>query len=285
MNDTEARQRIARIDARSIHHDVAFDARRSIRWRRFGEGPPLVLAHGGHGSWMHWLRNIEVLSTRHALWIPDLPGYGDSASVAEGEGIERLVSIVMESLDTLIGRETEVDLCGFSFGGVVASRVALKRGHVRRLALLGSAGHGTPRRAQGELRQWRKLDPEARREALRYNLGLHMLHDPAKIDALALEAYAAPVMATRFRSKPISRIASLAEILAPFTKPVLMLWGEHDVTTTPAIAAKTLTEGRAEREAHVIPGGGHWVQFECADEVNRRLLDWFGGLRACRNRN
>lgn len=231
MNDTEARQRIASIDARSVHHDVAFDAGRSIRWRRFGGGPPLVLVHGGHGSWMHWLRNIEALSARHALWIPDLPGYGDSASLAEGEGIERLVSIVLESLDTLVGRGTELDLCGFSFGGVVASR---------------------------------------------YNLGLHMFHDPAKIDALAIEASVAPVMATRFRSKPISRAASLAQILAPFTKPVLMLWGEHDVTTTPAIAATTLTEGRAEREAHVIPGGGHWVQYECADEVNRRLLAWSG---------
>ena len=25
----------------------------------WGEGRPLVLLHGGTGSWMHWVRNVE----------------------------------------------------------------------------------------------------------------------------------------------------------------------------------------------------------------------------------
>ena len=42
---------------------------------------PLLLLHGGSGSWTHWLRNIDALvaSGRRVL-VPDLPGFGDSAA-------------------------------------------------------------------------------------------------------------------------------------------------------------------------------------------------------------
>ena len=30
-----------------------------VVWRMWGAGTPLVLLHGGTGSWMHWVRNVE----------------------------------------------------------------------------------------------------------------------------------------------------------------------------------------------------------------------------------
>ena len=50
-------------------------------------GPPgpapcrgaLLLLHGGSGSWLHWFRTIPVLEQHHSVWVPDLPGMGDSA--------------------------------------------------------------------------------------------------------------------------------------------------------------------------------------------------------------
>src|SRR5262245_36091801 len=48
-------------------------------WRLWGSGEPLVLLHGGYGSWTHWIRAIPELSRHYELWVPDLPGLGASA--------------------------------------------------------------------------------------------------------------------------------------------------------------------------------------------------------------
>ena len=45
-----------------------------------GDGPPLVLLHGNFGSWMHWIRNVEVLSQHYRVIALDIPGFGDSAT-------------------------------------------------------------------------------------------------------------------------------------------------------------------------------------------------------------
>ena len=52
----------------------------SMVWRAWGRGPALVLLHGGHGSWTHWLRSIEALSAEYKVFAADMPGYGESAS-------------------------------------------------------------------------------------------------------------------------------------------------------------------------------------------------------------
>src|SRR5215210_7165157 len=51
----------------------------SMVWRVWGVGEPLVLFHGGSGSWTHWIRNIAELSKHYELWLADIPGLGDSA--------------------------------------------------------------------------------------------------------------------------------------------------------------------------------------------------------------
>jgi 2-hydroxy-6-oxonona-2,4-dienedioate hydrolase len=43
--------------------------------------PPVVLFHGGSGSWTHWVRNIQPLvAAGRQVIAADLPGFGDSAS-------------------------------------------------------------------------------------------------------------------------------------------------------------------------------------------------------------
>ncbi|MGE8454282.1 MAG: alpha/beta fold hydrolase [Pseudomonadales bacterium] len=268
----------ARLDALAVIHRIPHEGR-DVAWRQFGNGPPLVLIHGGHGSWMHWVRNIEALSTQHTLWLPDLPGFGDSDSLAgehhAADCFERLVAAVAATADHVVGADREFSLAGFSFGGLVAACLAAKRPKVARLALLGPAGHGGPRRQTSEMVNWRQDDREKMLAALRHNLRALMLHEESSINALAMAVHERACMSTRFRSRALSRQAMLADALATYRGATLLMWGEHDVTAVPVEAAQTLADNASNRDWCLIPGAGHWVQFERHQEVNQLLRRWF----------
>jgi len=266
---------IRALDARAEHREIPYTDGRAIHWRIFGEGAALVLVHGGHGSWLHWVRNIDALARHHRVLVPDLPGFGDSDEAPEGALLEDLADAFAASLALLVDGCVPVDVAGFSLGGIVSAHAAVRRGVVRRLALIGSPGTGTARRPRSEMIRWRHADEATRNEALRHNLLAHMLHAESSVDALAFQAYVDAVKGTRYRSRGTGNRSSLATILAAHRGPVLFLYGEHDVTGTPLEAEKRLTDPALGRACRVIAGGGHWIQFEQADAVNAELARWF----------
>lgn len=273
-----ARARLALIDSRAVSERYRLRSGTFVHWRRFGSGAPLVLIHGGHGNWTHWLRNVEVLATGRAVWVPDLPSYGDSGALAPEAGFDALVDATLESLDGLVGHATPVDMVGFSFGALVASTLAGRRPGGK-LALVASAGHGGPRRCHPALRNWKKATSEAvRRELFAFNLKAFMFHDPDAVDALAVAAYEEACLKTRFRSKEISRTGGLAGRLRASGARPLLVWGTHDVTAADSARFSTvLREAGVPHVFRQIADAGHWVQFEKADEVNALLLEWLTG--------
>ncbi|WP_213953756.1 alpha/beta fold hydrolase [Variovorax sp. dw_954] len=279
-SDAGARAVIERIDALSTHHDPVHEGVR-VRWRRFGSDAgkaPLVLLHGGHGSWMHWLRNVEALSAARAVWVPDMPGFAESGTPpapAPGEAaIDPLLKALGGTLDALIGARTPICLGGFSFGGLTAAKFAVKRGAVERLFLIGSGGHATLRRLSIEMINWKKsVNREAERAALQHNLGALMLHDKA-FDPLAFEIHDISCHGTRFRSKDVSLSGGLQAALDALACPQLLVWGEFDVTADPRPVVAALVAGHPNREGVVIDGAGHWTQYERAAEINALLLRW-----------
>lgn len=274
----QAQSLISRLASQARCEFVDHEGRR-VCWRGFGAGRPVVLLHGGHGSWLHWVRNIEALAAHHAVWVPDLPGYGDSDDPVPGGGLPSLVNPTMATLNQLVGADTPIDLVGFSFGGLVAAHLAAQRPLVGRLALLGPAGHQGRRRPRGELRSWKvaaqSADAAALDEVMRHNLAMHLLHTAASdIDPLAVQIHTQSCLHTRFRSKEISQGGGLIQALAQRRGPSLLAWGEHDVTAEPDVIARALADEVPDCQTHLIEAAGHWVQYERADEINRLLLAW-----------
>lgn len=268
------------LDGRASHHRCRLKSGLMISWRAFGSGPKLILLHGGHGNWKHWARNIDALSARYAIWLPDMPGFGESDDLHSPHDFDGLVDALLESMDVLFGPDEYIGLAGFSFGGLVAAHVASQR-RVSALALLGAAGHGGARREYSPLRNWRDAATSVERlDALEHNLKALMLSGDTPADPIGMAIYEDACENARFRSKhplatgKLSR--NLLDVLRNVTAPLLLIWGSEDVTArNPAQFAVQLDHVPLCYEVVIVPRAGHWTQYERPDDTNRILLSWF----------
>jgi len=248
-------------------------------WHVWGDGPPLALLHGGYGSWTHWVRNVLPLSRTFTVAAPDLPGLGESATPPEPHTAERLANIVVEGLELVFPEFTGLHIAGFSFGGVLGGHVAAQLGdRVRTFTIVGSNGLGLVRQPT-ELRRLPEgaSEPEALAVA-RHNLAALMIADPAKIDELAVYIQAQNAPRGRVKSRRFSRADTLARALPLIKARIDGIWGERDATAYPYVddRARALRNVQPDARFEVIPGAGHWVQYEAADKFNPLLTDFAG---------
>jgi pimeloyl-ACP methyl ester carboxylesterase len=261
---------------------IAAEARRletpcgdgSMVWRVWGSGPALVLLHGGYGSWMHWIRNVLPLSRRFTVAAPDLPGLGDSATPPEPHTAEGLAQIIVDGLEAVFPRHAGLHIAGFSFGGVLGGHVAAQLGdRVRAFTIVGSNGLGLVRQPT-VLERLPKDASEAEALAVaRHNVGALMIADPAKIDELAVFIQARNAPRGRIKSRQFSRADTLARALPLVKARIDGIWGERDATAYPHLEdrARAVRNIQPAARFEVIPGAGHWVQYEAAEQFNPLL--------------
>ena len=254
-----------------------------IVWHAWGAAragePPLVLLHGGSGSWTHWVCNIDdLLAAGREVWAPDLPGFGDSADPPAGADADALVEPLAEGLHALFGPRP-CDLVGFSFGGMTAGLLlAAYPGLARQLVLVGAPAMGVVPERQFALKAWRHLPEAEQTEAHRYNLAALMLNDPALIDAmdgLALGVHIANVVRDRMPRRRLARTDILARSLRHVRCPVQAIYGRGDALYKEWIGALEGAYAAAApdfRGMTIIEDCGHWVQFERPQAFMQALL-------------
>jgi pimeloyl-ACP methyl ester carboxylesterase len=248
-------------------------------WHLWGDGPPLALLHGGYGSWSHWIRNVIPLSRSFTVAAPDLPGLGESATPPEPHTAEGLANIIVQGLELVFPELAGLHLAGFSFGGVLGGHVAAQLGdRVGTFTIVGSNGLGLVRQPT-ELRRLPEnaSDPEALAVA-RHNLAALMIADAGKIDELAVYIQAQNAPRGRVKSRRFSRADTLARALPLIKARIDGIWGERDATAYPHLddRASALRNVQPGARFEVIPGAGHWVQYEAADKFNPLLADIAG---------
>lgn len=243
-------------------------------WRAWGppDGCAVVLLHGGSGSWTHWVRNITALvrSGRRVI-VPDLPGFGDSAAPPDGEDADVLPAWLELGLQSLIGA-APVDLAGFSFGGLVAGLWAhAVPQRVARLVLIGCPGFSREEFQPLDIRRWNTVPTGPARDAAhRHNLLQLMLAQDAAADAFAVGLHAMNVVRDRMLRRRLMLTDVLVPILPTLTCPVSGIWGALDGVYRDRLdlIGRVLALAPGFESLVLVPGAGHWVQFEAATEFN-----------------
>ncbi|RYX96236.1 MAG: alpha/beta fold hydrolase [Comamonadaceae bacterium] len=258
----------------------------SIVWHIWGEAgcdpalAPLVLLHGGSGSWTHWLLNIAPLvASKRRVFVPDLPGFGDSAVPPVGGDADALVEPLAAGIRQLLGG-VPCDLVGFSFGGLTGGLMAAAYPElIARLVLAGAPGLEVAAIEAVKLRSWAHLpDPADREAAHRHNLAALMFFDPESITPLALELHIANVVRDRLKGRRLARTGILLKALPAMRFPVFAIYGREDVLYQGKLPELETALGQAAdfRGLVLIDAAGHWVQFEQAaafDAALRAALD------------
>ena len=239
-------------------------------WNR-SHTKPLVLLHGGSGSWTHWVRNIDALSVEHAVWAMDLPGMGDSALPPEAKDADDIVPWVAQGMAQLLGGQA-IPVMGFSFGGLTAGFVAARHPErVSRLLLVGVPGLGL----FGDTLPLRgflpNMDQSQRNAVHHHNLMSIMLAHEASLIDQTLEIQERNVVRDRLRRRRIARSTVMMELQTQWRCPVHALWGALDALYLENLSSAPERLNQCDlRDLTLLPDTGHWANYENAKAFN----DW-----------
>lgn len=252
-----------------------------VCWRSWGKGKPLILLHGGYGSWAHWIKQAIPFSKNYNVLIPDMPGFGESEDLTLPHTPEKISANITETLLKLISPEETPIICGFSFGGLIAGHLSynlIERGlNPEKLILVGPGGLGAKR---GEMRNMiarhSKMSEEEIYQAHKTNLEILMMHDATKVDDWSVHIQKQNTDAHRIKSRPISSTDTLARILEKQDVPLFLLWGEKDASVGVYLEDRMsiLRDINSKVRFHVEYNLGHWIMYE-NDVIFNKILNNF----------
>ncbi|WP_329288632.1 alpha/beta fold hydrolase [Streptomyces pseudovenezuelae] len=260
-----------------------------------GEGPPLVLLHGGGpgaSGVSNYARNIAALAKEYRVVVPDLPGYGrTSKGIDRADPFGEVADRIRGLLDRL-GLD-KAHFVGNSLGGACALRLALDTPHrVDRMILMGPAGigatRGRPTPGLNSLLDYYTGEGPSRLKLEKF-IRSYLVFDAADVpdsvidaryqDSIDPEVVAAPPLKRPKSLKTLWKMDATRDArLSRLPVPTLVLWGAADKVNKPS-GGPMLADRMPNCDLYTVADTGHWVQFEPAELFNRLCADFLAGRR------
>lgn len=233
--------------------------------RKGGRGDPLLILHSELGV-PGWIEAYEQLAQHYTVYVPSLPGFGESENAEWIASVRDLAAWV-----TWFARDLRLpepmNVVGFSMGGWVAAEIATVNASIfKKMVLVGAAGL-KPEEGQtwdyfvnsGKQAFERAFhDPDQSPEYAQY-YGREWTPEEAEQVEINRET------AARLLWKPYLRSRTLPGLLPGVTTPTLVVWGREDAII-PLNASLLYQRGIPGATATVLDGCGHMPEMEKPEE-------------------
>lgn len=233
-----------------------------VAFERRGSGSPLVLLHGIGHRWQAWEPVLDRLAAAHDVIAVDLPGFGRSPLLPEGNGYD-LPSVVRACADIFADLGlSRPHVAGNSLGGVLGLELA-SRGLVSSATALAPAGFWTPRgrawalwvlrtiRLTGRLPGGSRL---LRRKHVRLVAGSLLYGHPSRMTAEIMLADLVSMVGSPAFDLVAAAGRNYAYASPPPSVPVTVAWGTRD---------RILWPRQARRAAELLPRARHVWLYRC----------------------
>ena len=238
-----------------------------MRLLRGGHGRPLVAIHHDIGS-PGWLPFYERLAERYTVWVPDIPGYGQSER-PEWARSPRDLAIALNLLLDALKLDSTV-LVGLGFGGWLAAEMAaMNQSRLGWLALVSPAGI---RPTEGEIFDQFFVSHE--------DYVKRGFHDPRCFEQLFGELASSDQlvewdinreMTSRVGWKPYMFDRALPHLIRSVEVPTLIVWGDDD-QIVPSNCGELYLQAMPNARLATIEGAGHWVEMEQPERLAELVL-------------
>jgi pimeloyl-ACP methyl ester carboxylesterase len=250
-----------------------------VAYRWAGQGPPLVLLHGGLADSREWRRQLEGLADEFTVVAWDAPGCGGSSDPPATFRLPEYADCLARFIQALdLGRP---HVGGLSWGGGLALELYRRHPQLPRSLLLASAYAGwagslppeVVAERLGRVLSEAELPPE--QWVPGYLPGLFTDAAPAEVvdEALAMMLEVRPA-----GMRPMVRgfaEADLREVLPRIQVPTLLLYGDADRRSPQEVVARELHDQIPGSSLVTLAGVGHQLDMEAPDRFNaevRRFL-------------
>ena len=250
------------------------------------DAPLAVFVHGFPDFWYSWREQMAALQDRFRVAAVDLRGYNlsDKPGGVENYAMPHLVA------DVVIAAESagSAIVVGHDWGGAVAWNVAMRRPELVRLLVILNLPH--PR---GLARELRSNADQQRNSQYAFNFQQADAHKALTAEGLARwvqddaarERYVAAFEQSDFEAmlnyykanypRPDADASPLEPAELPSVQcPVLMFHGLEDQALLPGALNDTWQWIDADLTLMTIPGAGHFVQQDAAEQVSATMRDW-----------
>lgn len=246
------------------------------RYRVEGQGPDFVLIHGVSDRLEGWDGIVERLKDRYRLIRLDIRGHGESDKPVGPYSLDGFADDLEELTAHL--RLKKFHLAGYSLGGLIAQRFALKYPEkIDRLMILSAvAGRNEVERARVAERlkavEEGNLDTHFEASVSRWFTDDFIKKNPELVRNYATKNNGIDQTGVRAAYRVLCT-SDLIDELPKIKAPTLIITGEHDVGSNPRMAGN-MHAAIAGSQMIILPHLKHSILAEAPDTVAALISDF-----------